>query len=74
MFIESLSTSEAGSFGKLLAYNYEGDLKFVYLNNRPYQARSTLINKNSNESLYYSFTFSVNKFGRSCNTIMDPFV
>ena len=28
---------------------------------------------NSNETLFYSFTVSVNKSGRSCNTIGDPY-
>ena len=31
-------------------------------------------NTNSNETLYYPFTLSVNKFGGSCNTINDPYI
>ena len=34
--------------------------------------RATLLNINSNETLSYPFTVSVNKCGGSCNTIDDP--
>ena len=35
--------------------------------------RPTLVNINSDETLFYSFTFSVNKCGRRSNTINDPY-
>ena len=38
---------------------------------QPCQPRSTIVNINSNEPLYYPFTVGVNKCGASCNTIDD---
>ena len=46
--------------------------KFVSLNNRPWQARSTLVNVNYNHFLYFPF-ISVNKCGGSCNTTVNPY-
>ena len=46
-------------------------MKCISLNNRPCQARATLVGINSNEPLYYPFTVSPNKCGGSCNTIDD---
>ena len=43
------------------------------LNNRPSQARPTLVNRNSDEPLYYQFTVSVNKCDESYNTIDGPY-
>ena len=43
------------------------------LNNRPCQARPTLVNINSDETLFYPFTESVDKCGGSCNTIDDQY-
>ena len=65
-------------FGGSLASDYstansEKRIKCVSLNNRPSQASSRLVNRNSDEPLYYPFTVSVNKYGRSCNTIDDPY-
>ena len=37
------------------------------------QARPTLVNINSDEILFYPFNVSVNKWGRSCNTIDNPY-
>ena len=37
------------------------------------KVRPTLFDINSNERLYYSIVFSVNKCGGSCNTIDDPY-
>ena len=31
-----------------------------------------VVNINSNKTLYYPFNLSVNKWGKSCNTIDDP--
>ena len=33
-----------------------------------------LVNKNSNETFYYPFTISINKYGGWCNTIDNPYV
>ena len=48
-------------------------INFVSLNIRPCKARSTLVNTNSDETLFYPFTVSVNKYGGTCNTIDDPY-
>ena len=54
--------------GSLVSYR----TKFVSLNNRPWQARSTLVNVNYNHFLYFPF-ISVNKCGGSCNTTVNPY-
>ena len=41
--------------------------KCVSLINQPYQAGATLVNKNSNEPLYYPFTVSTNKCNVDCS-------
>ena len=70
-FIELLSVYAIGSFGESLLSNSKGLLKCVSLNNRSCQTRPILVNINSNQPLYCPFTFSVNKCGGSCNTIID---
>ena len=74
MFIELLSACTIESFGGSWPSNYKGPIKWVFLNNRLCQARPTLANINSNQSLYYPFIFSVNKYGGNCNTVNDPCV
>ena len=73
MFIGFSSTCTTGSLDRLLASNSKGHTKFVCLNNRPCQARPTLVDINSNDPLFYPFIVSVNKFGGICNPIDDPF-
>ena len=46
--------------------------KCLTFNNQPCKARPTLVNINSNETLFYPFIVSVNKCGGRCNTINDP--
>ena len=46
---------------------------FISINNQPCQARPTLVNINSEETLFYLFTVCANKCGRSCNPIDDPY-
>ena len=43
------------------------------LSSQSCQTKPILFNINSNESIYYPFTVSVNKCGGSCNTIVDPY-
>ena len=62
-----------GNISESLLSNSEESIKCVSLNNQPCQARPTLVNVNSNKSLYYPITASVNKYGRRCNTIDDPY-
>ena len=56
-----------------MASNFKECIKCVSLNNGSSHARITLVNSNSNESLYYPYTVSVNKCGGSCNTTKDPY-
>ena len=37
------------------------------------QARPILISIKSNETFFYSYTDSFNKFGGNCNSINDPY-
>ena len=48
-------------------------MKCVSLNNRSCQARPTLFDINSDETDFYPFIVSVNKYGGSFNTIGDPY-
>ena len=56
MFIGLLCTCTKVSFGESLLFNFEGHIKFASSNNCTCQARPTIININSNEILFYSFT------------------
>ena len=71
LFIRLLSLCAIVRFGESLVSNSKGPIKCVSLNNQPCQARLTLVNTNSDETLSYSFTVSVNKCGESCNNIDD---
>ena len=66
-----LSTCTTKSFCESLASNTEGRLKYISLNNRPSRTRLTLVDINSNNTLFYPFAVSVNKCGGSYNTIDD---
>ena len=52
----------------------ERGIECVSFNNWPCQARPTLVDINSNETLFYLFIVSVNNCSGSCNTIYDPYV
>ena len=69
MFIVLSSASAIRNFGLSLAFNFKGPIRHVSLNNQQRKARSTLVNINSNQTLFRQFTVSVNKCGESCNTI-----
>ena len=71
MFIGLLRACITEIFGKSLASTSKVSMKYVSLNNRPCQPRRTLVGINSNKALFYPVTFSVNNFGRICNTIND---
>ena len=73
MLIGLLSACTTASLGESLASNSQKYIKDLFLNNQSCQARPKLVNINSNEPLYYPFSVSVNKIGRSCNTIDDPY-
>ena len=71
MFIGLLSIYTIRSFGESLVSNLKGPVKRVSLNNHPCQVRPTLLNMNSDETLFYPLTVSVKKCGGSCNPIDD---
>ena len=48
MFIRLLSVCTAGIFNRSLVSKFQGPMKYVFLNNRPCQARPTLVEINSN--------------------------
>ena len=50
---------------------YRKPIKWMSLNNRPCQAKPTLLNISSNKTLFYPFIVSINKRGGSCSTIDD---
>ena len=73
MFIGLLSACTIGSFGESLSSNSRWPIKCVSLDNQPCQVTSTFIDINSNKTLLYIYTVSINKCGGSCNTINDPY-
>ena len=73
MFIGLFSVYTIGSFCKSLVSNSKGSIKCLTLNNRPYQARPTILNINSNETQFYPFTVSVKNYGGTYNTIDVPY-
>ena len=74
MFIGSLSVSPMKSYGEILFSNSKGPIRYVSPNNHECQTRPTLANINSDETIFYQFTVSDNKYGGSCNTVVNPFV
>ena len=69
MFIGLLSVNTIGNVYESLVSYWKGSIKCLTLNNRPYQARPTILNINSNETHFYPFTVSVNNYGGTYNTI-----
>ena len=51
----------------------EGESLTLVLNNEQCQARPTLVNIISDETIFYPFTVSANKSDGSCSTIDDPY-
>ena len=69
-FIGLLSVCTIGSFGVSLVFNSKETLKFLALNSQPRQLRPTLININSNETLFYPFFVSANNSAGSWNSAL----
>ena len=44
------------------------------MNNQECKIRSEIINVNSKEPIFYSYSIKINKCRGSCNTINDPYV
>ena len=73
MFIGLLSVCSVVSFSGSLQSSYKEPLKCISSTNWPWKVRPILVDINSNENLFYPFTVSVKKCGRSCITIDDPY-
>ena len=61
MFIGLLSPCTIGGFRDSLVSNLKRPIKCISLNNQPCKARPTIVNTNSDKTLFYPFTVSVNK-------------
>ena len=72
--VRCLHNKTTRSFGESLTFNSKGRLKCISLNNWPSQIRPTLVDINSNETLFDPFTVSIDKCGGSCNAIDDPYI
>ena len=48
-------------------------LSCISMNNQPCKARPEIINVNSNNPVFYTFSIKVNKFSGNCNHINDPY-
>ena len=48
-------------------------LESVSMNNQECKTRSEIINVNTNEPVFYSYSIKINKCKGSCNTISDPY-
>ena len=55
MSSELLSAGTLGIFGKSLAFNSKVTLKLVSLNNEPCQTRPTVVNIDSDETLFFIY-------------------
>ena len=59
------------NFSGSLSSNSKRPIQCVSLTNRSCEAKPTLVDINSNETLFYPCTVNVNKSGRRCNTVDD---
>ena len=59
MFIGLLSICTKGTFGESLVSILKGPIKCVSLNNHACQARPTLVNINSDKTIFYPLTVSM---------------
>ena len=73
MLVGLLSFCTIGIFCESLVSISKGPIKCIFVDNHPCQARPTLVDINSDETLFYQFAVSVNKCGGSCNTIDDSY-
>ena len=48
-------------------------LSCISINDQPCKARPEIINVNSNNPVFYTFSIKVNKFSGNCNHINDPY-
>ena len=71
MFFRLLRAWSIGCFGKSLVFNSKRPIKCLSLNNQPCKDRPSFFYTNSDKTLFYPFTVSINKSGGSCNSIND---
>ena len=48
-------------------------LKCNSMNNQEHRGRPNIININSNEPLFYTYSIKINRYSGSCNDINDPY-
>ena len=48
-------------------------LKCVSMNNQEFKKRTEIINLNTNEPIFYSYSIKINRCKDSCNTINDSY-
>ena len=53
--------------------NITNALDFVSMKNHKCKVRREIININSNNPIFYSFSVKINKFNGNCNNINDPY-
>ena len=70
-FVKQIFVTTMIFFGyNILSVN---SLKCVSVNNQECKIRPEIININSNEPLFYPYTFKINKCSGSCNNVNDPY-
>ena len=69
-FLKKKFVSTTVFFGSLWSVN---PLKCVSMNNQECKARPKIVNINSNEPLFYSFSIKTSKCSSSCNNINDSY-
>ena len=69
-FIRQIFVSTMMFFGSLSRVN---PLECVWMNNRECKVRPEIVNINTNELSFYSFSIKTSKFSGSCNNINDPY-
>ena len=48
-------------------------LEFVSMNNQECKIRTEIINLNTNEPMFYSYSIKISRCKGGCNTIIDPY-
>ena len=73
MFFGLLSVCAIGCCCVSLASNYKEPMKCVSLKNQPCKSRRSIVNINSDKTLFYPLTVGVNKCGGNCKTVVNPY-
>ena len=68
-----LSFCSIRNFGKSLESDSKASMKRISLDNQQCQVRPTFVNVNSDGTIFYLFSVSVNKCVANCNIINDPY-